>query len=980
MHLAADDREAPAGRAAALAALGDSGDPGDGELTDLFEAVARRGGALGEVARLARADLGHRGEPPTTRSPGQGLTVAQLFLHADIDGSLKRAGQGDTGGIATLLVHLGDALLADPGKVTRVVTISRGRAGDHADLSPLDPAGHHYRSVPFWDPPVPAARSWPRRVATRRAVRRILSQAHVDVLHLRMADVGSWAGAEAARDLGIPVVLTLAPDPHASVAAREADGHLSRRDFGAVDEVEHLVFRMRLLQELQRQAARLVVFPRPALEASLRDLLGLDLAAEEIAQPGRVTTVPEGIDPLPLDRAAVEVVAVTSGGYASAPTCAALAELDELLGSLPAGRRGLPLVVSVGRLHPVKGMATLVEAWAGSPDLRDRANLLVVGGDLDEPNADEQGQLERIDAVVARNDGPGHGLLLAGHRPNATVAVWLAAVRYGRPALSAPAGAYVSASLKEEFGIAILEAMASGLVVVAPWEGGPATYVDDGVTGILADTGSTPALADAVMAALDLAAAPDAPENAEAAERLVRERFGIQTMAAALAEIYGSLYPGAGRHDPAGHQPRLRVPPLPARHPGHGLAAGRRARRRRHRARHRRDRAGVRLRAGHLQLGRGSNPGVIRAEDQPTGEDDALRGFFAATRRGAVETLTFQAEARGDDLLWDPLRVAREVSAVVDRVRPDQVVVDHLAFSARLALTASGVRHGDVVLGHPTALTVGSEVYGYPPVWPRALHPDPAALAHLHDRCVGVRDAFTARWNETLRTLDPSALASDDAFAETGDVLLLNYPEELHPPERTRLLPPHSFLGSAVRSEAPDAQVDAWLGAGTAPVVYVSLGSFLSVRGDVLATVAEALRGLDVRVALASGSTPEADLGPLPPSWLVRRVLPQVTLLQRSAVTVTHGGNNSVTEALTAGASLVVLPFSTDQFAAAAAIEDSGYGEVLDPNATSPAEVRAAVERLLDLGPAARTGLDALSHRLTAVPGAVRARTALRPL
>ena len=379
----------------------------------------------------------------------------------------------------------------------------------------------------------------------------------------------------------------------------------------------------------------------------------------------------------------------------------------------------------------------------------------------------------------------------------------------------------------------------------------------------------------------------------------------------------------------------------------------------------------------HLQLGRGSNPGVIRAEDQPSGEDDALRGFFAATRRGAVETLTFQAEARGDDLLWDPLRVAREVSAVVDRVRPDQVIVDHLAFSARLALAASGVRHGDVVLGHPTALTLGSEVYGYPPVWPRALHPDPVALARLHARCVDVRDAFTARWNETMSTLDPSATASDDAFAETGDVLLLNYPEELHPPERTRLLPPHSFLGSAVRSEAPDEQVEAWFREGAAPVVYVSLGSFLSVRGDVLARVAEALRGMDVRVALASGSTPAADLEPLPHTWLVRRVLPQITLLQRSAVTVTHGGNNSVTEALTAGVPMLVLPFSTDQFAAAAALEDSGYGEVLDPNTASPDEISAAVGRLLALSPAARSGLDALSHGLTAVPGAVRARSAL---
>ena len=53
----------------------------------------------------------------------------------------------------------------------------------------------------------------------------------------------------------------------------------------------------------------------------------------------------------------------------------------------------------------------------------------------------------------------------------------------------------------------------------------------------------------------------------------------------------------------------------------------------------------------NLALGKGSNPGVIRAEQQPTGEDDALRGFFDATRRGMVETLTFQAEARLSDLM-----------------------------------------------------------------------------------------------------------------------------------------------------------------------------------------------------------------------------------------------------------------------------------------------------------------------------------------
>jgi UDP:flavonoid glycosyltransferase YjiC (YdhE family) len=379
----------------------------------------------------------------------------------------------------------------------------------------------------------------------------------------------------------------------------------------------------------------------------------------------------------------------------------------------------------------------------------------------------------------------------------------------------------------------------------------------------------------------------------------------------------------------------------------------------------------------HLQLGRGSNPGVIREEEQPRDEGESLRGFFAATRRGAVETLSYQAAERGTDLLWNPVGVARAVQDVLARVRPDQVIVDHLAFSARLALQASGVDHGDVVLGHPSALVVGDEVYGYPPAWPRAFSPDPAALAVLRRQCEGVRDTFTAQWNEALAVLDPGAPASSDAFDETGDVLLLNYPAELHPATRTALLPEHAFLGSAVRTEPPDPEVEAWLAAGGAPIVYVSLGSFLSVRSDVLARVSDALRGLDVRVALARGQTPLEALGPVPETWLVRAVLPQVTLLGRSVLAVTHGGNNSVTEALTAGVPMLVLPFSTDQFAGAAAIEDAGFGECLDPNAASAADIRESAARLLGLAGGARQRLEELGRRLRETPGATIARRAL---
>lgn len=371
----------------------------------------------------------------------------------------------------------------------------------------------------------------------------------------------------------------------------------------------------------------------------------------------------------------------------------------------------------------------------------------------------------------------------------------------------------------------------------------------------------------------------------------------------------------------------------------------------------------------NLQLGKGSNPGVIRAEEQPKGEDDALRGFFDATREGMIETLTFQARARLSDLMWEPVRVAREVLAVVAAVRPDSIIVDHLAFSARLALAAGGVAYADVVLGHPTALPVGDEVYGFPPEWPQAFDPSDDELARLHELCVRVSESFTAEWNAALAELAPHLPPSPSAFEEHGELLLLNYPAELSPPERTALLPTHEFLGSAVRDEPADPQVEAWLASSDEPFVYVSFGSFLSVRSDVLTRAARALEHLGLRVALATGSA--ADLPELPPHWLVRDFLPQVTLLKRAAAAVTHGGNNSVTEALTFGVPLVVLPFSTDQFAGAAAIEQHGVGVALAPNSATVDELAAAIAGVL-AGPRPQ-----LASSLQSDPGRERAYRAV---
>ena len=530
LALATDDAEHPAPRRCAVAALGDR--PADTASVAVVRDLSRMESDLGDVARLAAIDLGI--DVVEHGDPAPGLTVAQLFLHADIDRDISRAGAGDNGGVATLLVRLGDALATGSG-VGRVLTLSRGTARDALDaLAPGD--GHLLTPVPLLDRATSAAQAWPSRVAAERGIRRVLRTHRADVLHLRMAEVGSLAAAEVARELGIPVVFTLAPDPHAVIHALDMTGGLHRGNFGAEDAREHYWFRARLVQRLTEDAAHIVLFPRPELQHDMRELLGLDVAA----QPGRFTVVPEGIDLGVSAAAAAELERPGAPGPA-------LAELDALVAALPAHRRRLPLVVSVGRLHRVKGMATLVEAWAGDAELAARCNLLVVGGDLDDPSQDEREQLDLIAEVLARFPGAADGLLMPGHRPNDVVAVWLAAAREGRQGGIGPAGVYVCSSLKEEFGLALLEALASGLVVVGPAAGGPATYIDDGVTGVLVDTRRPDEVARAIRTAFDLATAPGQAERMGRALERIGADFTVQAMAERLSDIYTGAVRTAGR-------------------------------------------------------------------------------------------------------------------------------------------------------------------------------------------------------------------------------------------------------------------------------------------------------------------------------------------------------------------------------------------------------------------------------------------------
>jgi glycosyltransferase involved in cell wall biosynthesis len=118
------------------------------------------------------------------------------------------------------------------------------------------------------------------------------------------------------------------------------------------------------------------------------------------------------------------------------------------------------------------------------------------------------------------------------------VAELLHGARAGVPGAVAANGIYACASDKEEFGLALLEALAVGLPVAAPRTGGPRTYVEDGVTGVLVDTTSIEDLRRGLREAASLR---EDETRAARASALVRSRFSIDTMAAQLSRLYAEL-------------------------------------------------------------------------------------------------------------------------------------------------------------------------------------------------------------------------------------------------------------------------------------------------------------------------------------------------------------------------------------------------------------------------------------------------------
>ncbi|WNG39724.1 glycosyltransferase family 1 protein [Archangium violaceum] len=151
--------------------------------------------------------------------------------------------------------------------------------------------------------------------------------------------------------------------------------------------------------------------------------------------------------------------------------------------------------------------------------------------------------------------------------------------------------------------------------------------------------------------------------------------------------------------------------------------------------------------------------------------------------------------------------------------------------------------------------------------------------------------------------------------------------------------------------------------------VYVSLGTVFNDKPEVFRTI---LRGLDapgIQVIVSGGAAyPVLSSGPLPSNVLLFRRVPQVDLLPKVDLVISHGGNNTTNETLAAGKPLLVVPVGGEQHDNARRVEYLGAGLFLPMQSLSQEAVLRAVTRLRE-EPGFRDRAEALRQHLAATDG-----------
>jgi MGT family glycosyltransferase len=209
-----------------------------------------------------------------------------------------------------------------------------------------------------------------------------------------------------------------------------------------------------------------------------------------------------------------------------------------------------------------------------------------------------------------------------------------------------------------------------------------------------------------------------------------------------------------------------------------------------------------------------------------------------------------------------------------------------------------------------------------------------------------------------------------DFIHESDWLNLYVYPTEADYERERALAATWHRVDSSVRATEAAWELPPHLSDRSGALIYLSLGSLGSADVALMQRLVDILGRTEHRVIVSKG--PLGDQIRLHDNMTGEGFLPQPSILPQVDLVITHGGNNTVTEAFHHGKPMVVLPLFWDQVDNAQRVDETGLGVRLPAYDFENAQLTGAIDRLL-ADRKLRDRLAAMSARIKGTSGTARA-------
>ena len=441
-----------------------------------------------------------------------GVVILQSMFYGDFEDS----GKGNNGGLAILLKILGNEVSFDE-RIDRVITITISDVSDKLFMVNYQD-NHLFVRLPAYLNRTVSDPFLKRELFTKRYIKNYLEKLDTqpDLFHIRYLDNASVAVAKLSKELNKKLVLTLAPDPHRNMVDEE--GVLKKFYF---DELQILANKIAIGDNLIFESDKVLGIGSGKVNKELH-LYFPQFTHYNIKD--KVKMIAEGIktdEDMFKDKEDVDVC-----------------NLSELIGIHPSFC-DKPIILNVGRLAKIKGQVNLFKAWSNSK-LNENYNLLIIGGDLENPNKDEQEIIDFFNQAIKDRPELKDKFYHKGALHNDKIKLVEKSIK--KKTFDFP-HIYLASSIKEEFGIAILEAMSRGFLIIAPIKGGVKSYIRNRENGFLIDTSSSKTIARATEKILynsDIST-KEFREIQKAGKGTIEKEFSIDKIAKNFTDTYLSV-------------------------------------------------------------------------------------------------------------------------------------------------------------------------------------------------------------------------------------------------------------------------------------------------------------------------------------------------------------------------------------------------------------------------------------------------------